>query len=483
MAFPQIAEKYGSLSYTGFAKEASNAYGTPVAATTFLPMSGNTMEEDPGWFAPHLMQNLRDYQVYNLQGEAKYSGTVTGPIFPSNAIEVLSSTIGADGATGYGVAAATPTTATSTTLNGATLAGATTVTVTLATGFTVGQQIAIDTTYNQEIRKITNVASSVLTLADPLIYPHATATAVVTGAPTTTMSALSAANATTITVTSAAGLAQGNIIQIDVNSVTGSLTSEIRAIASIAGSVLTLSSALVYGHASGTNVILVGAGPYTHTLIQQNSLPSLTVEKAIGGFQSLQFAGCRVGKFDIKMPAGNDAAEISIDLSGQSVAVLNTPTPISIVNELPFVFAEANLSMYGTLRTETSNVALSIDNGLKETYTYANQHGPSFITPVTLHVNGSVDVVFDSLNDTTYGDFNKMNAQTLGSLQFSLVHPSTGGSITFYQPQIALAKYANDVKMEDVVMSSLTYEATRPLTGAALYTLQATVINSVYLAY
>jgi len=92
-------------------------------------------------------------------------------------------------------------------------------------------------------------------------------------------------------------------------------------------------------------------------------------------------------------------------------------------------------------------------------------------------------VVFDSLNDSTYGDFSRMNSQTLGALQFSLVHPSTGGSISFYLPQIALAKYANDVKMEDVVMSSLTYEATRPLTGSALYTMQVSVINSVYLPY
>lgn len=480
MVYPQITERPGSLSYTGFAKEAT--FGTPLAATSFLPMSGNTMEEDPGWFSPHLMQNLRDYQVYNLQGEAKFSGAVTGPLFPDNAIQVLAASIGADAIAGWGVAspANTPT---STTITAPSVAGATSLTVTLATGFVVGQQIAIDTTYNQEFRKISNVAGSVITVADALLYPHASGVAVTTGT-TTTLNGATTANATTATVTSASGLAVGNIIQIDVNSVAGTTTSEIRKITVIATNTLTLDSALTYAHATAAQVTLVPtAGPFTHTISEQNSLPSLTVEKAIGGYQSLQFAGCKVGKFDVKLPTGNNAAEVNLDLSGQSVLVLDSPTPLSITNDIPFVFAEGYLSMYGTLRTETSNVAIAIDNGLKETYTYSGLHGPSFITPVTLHTSGSLDVVWSSLDNATYGDFNKMNAQTLGSLQFSMIHPASAGTVTFYQPQIVLSKYTNDLKMEDIVMSSLTYEATRPLTGPALFTIQATVVNNVYTSY
>jgi len=481
MAFPAITEQYGSLSYTGFAKEAT--FGTPVAATSFLPMSGNTMEEDPGWFSPHLMQNLRDYQVYNLQGEAKYAGAVTGPLFPDNAIQVLSASVGADAIPGWGVAspANTPT-STTTTLS--TVTGATSLTLTSPTGFAVGQQIVVDTGFNQEFRKISNVAGSVITVADALLYPHASGITVTTGT-TTTLSAPSTANATTVTVTSATGITANNtVIQIDVNSVSGTTTSEIRKVTNVVSTTLTLDTALVYAHATSAQVTIVPfTGPFTHTLNQQNTLPSLTVEKAIGGFQSLQFAGCRASKFDVKMPVGNAAAEVSIDLTGRSVAVLDSPTPLSITNDIPFVFAEANLSMYGTLRTETSNVALTIDNGVKETYTYSNQHGPSFITPLTLHTSGTLDLVFSSLDNATYGDFQRLNNQTLGSLQFSLIHPASAGTITFYLPQIALSKYANDLKMEDVVMSSMTYEATRPLTGPALFTIQATVVNNVYTAY
>lgn len=479
MAYPQITERPGSLSYNGFAKETT--FGTPVAANTFLPMTGNTMEEEPGWFSPHLMQNLRDYQIYNLQGEAKFTGAVTGPIFPSNAIELLVASIGADAIAGWGVAAL-PTTATSTTSTGATSAGATTITLTSASGFVTGQQIIVDTGYNQEFRKISGVASNTITVADAFNYAHASGVTVVTGTSTTT-TATSAANATTITVASVTGITAGTtIIQIDVNSPSGVTTSEIRKVTTIATLTLTLDVALVYAHGSGVQVTIVST-PYTHFINEQNTLPSLTVEKAIGGYQSLQFAGCKVGKFDVKMPVGNNAAEVNVDLSGQSVAVLGTPTPISIANELPFVFSEANLSMFGSARTETSNVNLTIDNGLKETYTYSGQHGPSFITPVTLHTSGSLDLVWSSLNDATYGDFNRLAAQTLGSMQFSLVHPGTNGLISFFMPQVVFSKFANNLKMEDVVMSSMSFEASRQLTGTTQYTVQAAVANNVYVAY
>jgi hypothetical protein len=150
---------------------------------------------------------------------------------------------------------------------------------------------------------------------------------------------------------------------------------------------------------------------------------------------------------------------------------------------MPFVFAEASLTMFSHARAEVSNVQISIDNGLKETYTYSGQHGPSFITPVTLHVSGSVDLVFDSLDDSTYGDFTTMSNGTLGSLAFTLAHPDGSATISVNLPQIVLSKYSNPLKMTDVVMSNMSFEATRPLTGGNQYTIQSTVQNNSYLPY
>jgi len=367
--------------------------------------------------------------------------------------------IGADSIAGWGVygTVATPTTTTST---ASITAGATTVTVTSPTGFAVGQQIIVDTTGYPEARLISDVTGSVITVADAFGYAHASGVTVVTGT-TTTLSAPSLVNDTTVTVTSATGIVIGSIIQVDVNSVSGVKTSEVRKVTGVATNTLTLDAALNYAHASAAQVTLV-TNPYTHTLNEQNTLPSLTVEKNIGGFQSLQFAGCRANKFDLKA---------------------DSPTAVTVANEMPFVFAEANLNVFGTLRTEVSNTTVSIENGMKETYTYSNFHGPSFITPVTLHTSGSIDVVFDSLDDATYGDFEKMANGTLGAYQFKLVHPDGSSVITINQPQVVLNKFANDLKVEDVVMSTMTYEASRPLSGATQYTIQATVANAVYLPY
>lgn len=322
MPYPTITERYGSLSATGIAKESS--FGTPVAATSFLPMTANTLDFDPGWFSPQVMQATRDLQVYNLYGQAHNTGTVSGPIFPSNAAELFVSSVGTDAVTGT------------------------------------------------------------------------------------------------------------------------------------------------------TN-------PYTHTISQANTLASLTIEKNMGSFQSQQYAGCRVNKMSIKAPATNEPFMADYDVMAQSVAILSSPTAVSVTNESPFVFAEGTLTLFSNARAEVSSVQIDIENGMKETYTYGN-HGPAFITPVTLHVTGSITLVWSSLNDATYGDFSSLINGTLGALQLQAVHPgATGAGFTINLPQVVLSKFAPDIRMTDVIISNLTFEATKSFSSG--YTVQAILKNAVSTAY
>ncbi len=321
MAFPTITEKYGSLSAVGLAKELT--FGTPVAATDFLPMSGCTIEADPGLFYPPVMQGQRDLNIYPLYGQQKNLGAIDGPLFPTNGIPLL-----------------------------------------------------------------------------------------------------------------------------------------------------------VY--ALGTDVV-TGTSPYTHTITQANQLSSLTVEKNLGNFQSEQWAGCRVNKYTLKCANSDSPVEITADVIAQSVAVLATPTPISTINELPFVFAEMTLTIMGQVAAQATNLQLDIENGLKPTYTFAQSHDPSFITPVTRKISGTFDVVFDSLNDVNWGFFSKMLAQTQGSLVILLAHPSSGGSVQITLPVINIEKYADDVKMEDVIISSVTFEAA--LDQATGATISTVVTNSQATAY
>jgi hypothetical protein len=261
------------------------------------------------------------------------------------------------------------------------------------------------------------------------------------------------------------------------------LQGEAKNIGSVEGPLFPSNAIPLLVAAIGTDAV-TGSGPYVHTLSQANALASLTVEKNIGGYQSLQFAGCRVGKLSVKAPTGNEPVTITADLSGQSVAILASPTSVSITNELPWVFSEAAFTLGGGARADVTNVTLDIDNELKETYSYSGNHGPSFITPVTLHVSGTVDVVWSSLNASTYGDFSTMLNQAEGALSLSFTHPGGSGySAAFSLPQVVLSKYGNDLKQADVVMSSFTFEASRPLTGGSQYTIQAVVTNGVASAY
>jgi hypothetical protein len=229
--------------------------------------------------------------------------------------------------------------------------------------------------------------------------------------------------------------------------------------------------------------VTVVVTPFTHIVQDASSLPSFTIEKNVGNFQSLQFAGGRIGKMDVKVPTGNSPADLTADITGRSVQVLTTPTAVSILNENPYVFAEANVVFNNNVRADIRNVNISIDNGLKPVYTYSGNRGPSFITPVTLHVSGSFEAVWSSFNDSTYGDFTQMQQGSLASLNVTLVHATTNNTVTLTINQVVINKFANDIKMEDVILSTMNFEASKPVTGNFLNTITATVADSQYLPF
>jgi Phage tail tube protein len=311
----------------------------------------------------------------------------------------------------------------------------------------------------------------------------ATANAGNTGTTTgtqTTLAASVASGASVITLTASTGFAAGNVIQIDVNSSVGPTTSELTTITTLTGTSATVGPVLQFTHASAASVQKVIA-PFTHNITQKNVLSSYTVEQNEGGYESLQFTGCRVNKFGIKTDATNTEANFSADLMGQAATVLTTPTAITVVNEEPFVFAEAAVSLFGTSLNQVTNFSMDIENGLKDSFTLNGNHTLQFLTATTRHVSGQFDVIWNSFDDATYGYWNKMFSASVGSISFSLTHPSNGGSISLTLPQVKLAKYADSIKMNDVVITTLSYEAELQLSN--LTTITCTVQNGVSTYY
>lgn len=236
---------------------------------------------------------------------------------------------------------------------------------------------------------------------------------------------------------------------------------------------------LVY--AIGTDVVSGDAAPYTHTITQATTVSSVTVEKNLGGTQSLQFAGARVGKYSIKAAATDTTAEFTADMTAQSYAILDTPSTVTFVEESPFVFANYALTWNDNTLAQASNITLDIDNGIKATYTFNDTHEAQFITPTVLRVSGTFDVVWDSLDDDTYGYFSQMEAETDAELEIAFTDPTTGYSITITMAHVRLTRDVIDPKVAEVMMETISFSAHRYLGVAS--TIAAVIINGRSSAY
>jgi hypothetical protein len=226
----------------------------------------------------------------------------------------------------------------------------------------------------------------------------------------------------------------------------------------------------------GTDAV-TGTGPlYTHTVTQANTLASMTIEKNLGNTQSLQFAGCRPNKYSIKAAATDTTADFTADVVAQSYAILDSPSAVSFVNEEPFVFAEYTLIWNGHTLAQSSNFTIEINNETKPTYTMNGSHETQFVTPTILRVTGTFDVVWDSLDDATYGYFSQMQSQVDAQLSLAMTHPASGGSITLTMPHVRLTRDVIDPKVAEVMMETISWTAHRSFGVAS--TLSAVIQNT-----
>jgi hypothetical protein len=439
------------------------------------------------------MMGVRDVNVFPMYGTRKNAGDLGAPLFPTNGIPALVASIGADGGdyttaiagtSGYGVAAYSVSSPT-TTLSAAVTQAA----------------ILVSTTAGSYAATV----SGTIVSAPVKLFNFSGATAVISNGTTTitgtTLSTAALATGQAIggvnQISVGASIAANSYIQVDTNNTSTGTTSEIRKVTAVSGSgpyTLTLDKPLYFTHLNGASVYVIGTssspGQCVHTILQGNNLPSLTIEKNIGGFQSLQFSGAKIDKYALKAEASDAAVSFTASTIAKSYTVLDTPNPISnIVNEAPFVFAEATAQLnfgYGSPVTvaQLSNISLDVENGLKPTYTFNQTHDLQFLTPLTRHISGQFDVVFTSLDDATWGYFNIMQNQIQGSLSLSFTHASTNSAISLSLPAINLAKYADALKLDDVVMTTLNFEAAYNI-GAASNpsTINTTVTNTQYLPY
>jgi len=372
------------------------------------------------------MMGLRDINLFPLYGQLKNEGNVEGPLFPTNGIQLLAYAIGEDVAQAGSPVA----TAANGTL-GAASVGATTLTYTVT-----------NSTAAPAVGDYLQVGPAVGTFGS-WQNPFPSGAQFVTQ-----VTAVSGSGPYTLTV-----------------------------------------PPIPQAVTAGT-VAQVCQAPFWHNFGTTNVLPSITVEKNAGGYQSLQFGGARVNKYSLKASTGDNEVAITADMLAQSVNVLDTPSPIFVTPETPFTFAETQIELFNTWLVQATTLSIDIDNQVKATYTYNNSHEAQFITATGRVVTGQFDVVYYSYDDATYGYEEMMMQGAQGSLSISMRHP---GSLTYgneanygvmiNMPAVNLAKYSQPLKIDDVIIETFNFTAFVDLPAGGTSTVTAAVANGVYQPY
>lgn len=366
-----------------------------------MPFTGCTLDlSDPGTFSPEVATGRRDLNIYPLQGQIKLAGAIDGPLHPFSGAPLLVGSIGADTGQGGSVPGV---------LKQGTVAAAAAGAVVLVYTVTGGTAIPV-------IGDLFQIG--------PAIATYGSAASLVAGTQIVKVTAVGGAGPYNLTVAP---------LQAKVDTV---------------------------GNGAAGLVAQAVIAPFTHQIAYANTLPSFTVEKNIGGHESLQFAGTRVNKFTLKGSATNEAINYSADVMSKAVAVLGVPSPLLDDTSMPWVFAEAQLSAFGTPLGQMSAFQLDIDNGVKDTYTFNQTHLPNFLTPCSFAATGNVNVVWTSLDDVTWGYYTQAYTQVQGALAMTFTHLAGGlETFTLTLPEIVLDKYKDDIKTKDLVMSTLNFRA------------------------
>lgn len=163
MTFTPRIGTYGAL---GYAKEAT--FGTPLAATTYVPFKDLDFSKDPGLKPIEMARQQRELTTYLAAGEQKITGKGTFSLFSVMGMALLVGGIGIDA---YQTGSAP---ASTTTLSATANAGQNQIVLTSATGYAVGNVVQVDTAASKiaELGKITAIATNTLTLDRNLTSQH-----------------------------------------------------------------------------------------------------------------------------------------------------------------------------------------------------------------------------------------------------------------------------------------------------------------------
>ena len=230
--------------------------------------------------------------------------------------------------------------------------------------------------------------------------------------------------------------------------------------------------------AIGTDAVTGSGAPYTHTITPANVLPSFTIEKNMNG-ADIQYAGMIVSKAEYTL-ATKAAASSVYTFEGQKDAILGSPSSAAFPADIPFgpTGVAATIAAYSDLTI--SSLKCTIDNTGKPYPTFNGESYPDIVIGTTRKVTYEITAFLQSLSGGSPPNYYaELIACPSVAIDFTLAQGAA--SCVISSPACVLTKYADPVKLGDVVMVNLTYTAM--LDPSSGQDIGAVVTNSHATAY
>lgn len=225
--------------------------------------------------------------------------------------------------------------------------------------------------------------------------------------------------------------------------------------------------------AIGADVVTGAGAPYTHTIDPANVLPSFSLEKNMDG-ADIQYSGMLVSKVELDL-ATNAEAKAVYTFEGQQDAVLGSPGTPAFPTDIPFgpTGITATLASYPDLTV--SSVKATIDNSAKPYPTFNGEDYPDVVIGTTRKVSYDIVAFLQSVSGSAPPNYYHYLTDA-PSLAFQVALVQGTSTWTLNSTNCVLTKYADPIKLGDVVMVNFTLTAM--LDNATGRDLELVIVNS-----
>lgn len=161
---------------------------------------------------------------------------------------------------------------------------------------------------------------------------------------------------------------------------------------------------------------------YNHTITEQESKPSFTIEQVVGE-NVRRYAGALIAGFKLASKTG-ETATLAPSLKAKSQASATKITP-AYTTVRPFNWVDTVLKVGGSILTEAVSFELEYNNNLELLHSLNNSNDPQFNYVKGSEVKGKIECYLDN---TTLAEYNDYLAKTNNALDIVCTGDAIGVS-------------------------------------------------------